>query len=573
MMFQPGMMRLAKGSYRPLALCVGLGFSLSGVAIWRGFLTADVIDRVFAGESFNSMINTFAGILALALLIALFSWLRRGAEMWAGARVRQTLRTRLFHKLAELGPGYAETQGSAKLQAATVDGVEAMEGYFGSYVPQVLVTLVAPTAILIYLFTLDVWVGLVLLAAILTALFGPKLWDRLLGKYGKEHWDSYASLNSRFIDSMQGMTTLVTFNAADRGGQELKEKATSLYRATMRQLAVSLMNSGVVGLAMKGGSAAALGVAAVRMSQGHLSLEALLIVLFLAGECIGPLSDLDRAWHAGYMGVSASSGILEILDKQPDVKPLPFLNIKMRPPEIAFENISFSYPGREHQVLKSVSMTLKAGQTTAVAGPSGAGKSTAAALLLRFYDGDGRITIDGADISDISLHDLRGNIALVSQDPYLFYGSVTENLRLAKPEATLEDLQRAAKAARAHDFIAAMPEGYDTIIGERGQKLSGGEKQRLAIARALLKDAPILILDEATAAVDAANEALIQEALANATHKRTTLVIAHRLNTISSADNIYVFDDGQIVESGKHSGLIQQDGLYARLATAMGATS
>ncbi|MDJ0841828.1 MAG: ABC transporter transmembrane domain-containing protein, partial [Acidobacteriota bacterium] len=376
MMVYPGMMRLTNGVKLRLALCVALGLGLSGVSVVRGFLTADVIDRVFAGENPGELLPILAAILGLAVCIALFSQLKRGAEMLVAASVKQHLRPRLFARLAALGPGYLDRTGSGKAQATLVDGVEALEGYFGSYVPQVLITLAVPAAILGYLFTLDAWVGLTITTAVIIALFAPKLWEKLLGSYGQDHWNAYSELNGRFVDSMQGMTTLVAFNAAGRRGRELADKAWSLYRATMRQLAVSLMNTGIVGLAMKGGSAAALGVAAVRVTQGHLTLEQLLIILFLAAECIRPLADLDRAWHAGYMGISAATGIFEILDAPAAITtPKPVSLPAGELPRIDFQGVHFAYDSRKGKVLHGLDLTLEAGKTTALVGASGAGKS------------------------------------------------------------------------------------------------------------------------------------------------------------------------------------------------------
>ncbi|MFC7107020.1 ABC transporter ATP-binding protein [Nonomuraea rubra] len=236
---------------------------------------------------------------------------------------------------------------------------------------------------------------------------------------------------------------------------------------------------------------------------------------------------------------------------------------------MSFDQVTFSYPGRDRPALDGFSLDIAPGERVALVGRSGAGKTTVASLLLRFFDPSaGRVTVNGVDVRDLSFDRLRSLIAVVSQDTYLFHGTVRRNLALARPDAGDEQLEAAARAAQAHDFITALPDGYDTVVGERGLKLSGGERQRIAIARALLKDAPILVLDEATSAVDAANESAIQHALDTLSGGRTTLMIAHRLSTVQAADRVIVMADGRISEAGPPSELLAGQGAYARLVAA-----
>jgi ABC-type multidrug transport system fused ATPase/permease subunit len=240
-------------------------------------------------------------------------------------------------------------------------------------------------------------------------------------------------------------------------------------------------------------------------------------------------------------------------------------------PSISFENVSFRYAPGDADALDGVTIRVAPGETVAIVGRSGAGKSTMVALLLRFLDPQsGRVAFDGTDLREVSIDQLRSQIAIVSQDTYLFYGTVRENLLFARPDAGEEKLIEAAKAARAHEFIARLPNGYDTLIGERGLKLSGGERQRLAIARALLRDAPLLVLDEATSSVDVANESAIKAAIERATQGRTTIIIAHRLSTVATADRIVVLERGKVVEEGSPEELMKAGGDYARLVALQG---
>jgi ABC-type multidrug transport system fused ATPase/permease subunit len=435
-----------------------------------------------------------------------------------------------------------------------------------------LIVIIAPIGILLYLTTIDWIVSLFIALALLIVAAGPQVYKRWLGERGLRHWDAYSDMNAQFLDSMQGMVTLKAFNASRRRGEELRGNSERLYRTTMAQMAISLAGTGITGLGMMAGTALAVGVGAWSVLTGRLAAEHLFIVLFLAGECLRPLAQLDRYWHQGFLGISASQGVFALLNATPEIQnPTEPATIAARDirPAIAAEQVSFAYSRSEQPALQDVSFHIDPGETVAIVGRSGAGKSTVISLLLRFFDPQqGRIKLDGRDIKDYDLDTLRQMFAVVAQETYLFHGSVADNLRFARPDATQAELEDVARAANAHDFISALPQGYDTIVGERGLKLSGGERQRIAIARALLKNAPILILDEATASVDAANEAAIQQALERLMQNRTILIIAHRLSTVVNADRIVVLERGRVVEIGQQLTLVRQQGRYARLVAA-----
>jgi len=306
-------------------------------------------------------------------------------------------------------------------------------------------------------------------------------------------------------------------------------------------------------------------VRAGTMSIGEL-VQFVIYSVLVAGA-VGALSEI---WGELQRAAGATERLIELLDATDTVQD-PAAPRALPSPvagAVAFEGVQFHYPSRPGQsALDGISLRAAPGETIALVGPSGAGKSTIIQLLMRFYDPqEGRITLDGVDLRDMTRTDLRGAMALVPQDPVIFATTARENIRFGRPEASDAEITEAARAAAAHDFIAALPDGYDSQLGERGVMLSGGQKQRIAIARAILRDAPVLLLDEATSALDAESERAVQDAVDRLSEGRTTLVVAHRLATVRKADRIVVFDGGRIVAEGSHAELVGQDGLYARLA-------
>ena len=567
------MLTLTRGARSRIALTVALGLAISGTFIAQGVVVALVVSRILSGEPWTGAL-ALVGVVALlaALRVALLRW-REMSSMLTAAEVKTALRQRLYAALLALGPGYMERTRTGTVQSTLVDGVEALEAYMGYYLPQSIVAVVVPLVIVAYVCVLSPLVGVVVLVCVLAVPLAPRLWDGLLGQYGQRHWRAYTDLNAQFVDSMQGMVTLKAFNASERRGRILQDAALALYRATMAQLSISMIRNGVVGLAMSAGVAMAVAVGAFQVAGGALTLAGLLVVLFLSWECFRPLVELDSYWHKGYMGVSASTGIFALLDAKPEVAdpdaapPRP--DPSSAPNSIAFVNVVFAYHPDSAPALDGLSFSLDAGRNLGLVGRSGAGKSTAAALLMRFFDPQqGRVEIGGVDIRDYPLDTLRGLIAVVSQDTYLFHGTIEDNLRIGKPGADLDELEAAARAANAHEFIEALPQGYQTIVGERGAKLSGGERQRIAIARALLKDAPILILDEATSSLDGVNESAIRDALNRLAQGRATITIAHRFSSVVNADRIVVLDEGRAVEAGRHQDLMERRGVYAGLVLA-----
>ncbi len=558
---------------RPLlALSIAVGLAVSATWVAQGVFIAIIVRRILEGGGWTAIAGPVAAVAGLTLLRAGLLFTREVLAKKVAAAVKTKLRRRLFAQLLLLGPGYLEHTETGRVQSALVDGVEALESYVGYYLPQAVVSVVVPICIVGVIVFLDPLIGVVVLACALAVPLIPRIWDRLLGEYGQRHWAAYSTLDAQFVDSMQGMVTLKALNASERRGEELRGASRALYRATMAQLSISMIRNGLVGFAMSAGVALAVGIGSFQVAAGQLGIAALLIILFLSAECFRPLVELDVYWHAGYMGISASTGIFELLDAEPGVRdPAAGRTGVATSPAgaIALSNVTFRYSDDARPALSDVSLQIGEGETVAIVGSSGAGKTTVASLLLRFFDPqDGKLTFGETDFRDIPLDDLRRCIGYVSQDTYLFYGTVEDNLRIGRHDATPDEIRDAAEKANIHTFIQSLPKGYDTIVGERGSKLSGGERQRIAIARALLKDAPVLILDEATSNLDSANEAAIRQSLTFLTRGRTTIVIAHRLSAVVHADRIVVLDNGRVAESGRHSDLVSRDGHYAQLVRA-----
>ena len=302
------------------------------------------------------------------------------------------------------------------------------------------------------------------------------------------------------------------------------------------------------------------------LAAGTLAVGAYSVMVFLTQRLLWPLTRLGQTFDLYQRAMASAVRILDLMDTEPAIRDGDrVIDVEKLRGEVRFERVDFSYrPG--FPTLRELDLTLEAGRTTALVGATGSGKTTVLKLLLRFYEADsGRVSLDGIALEELRLADLRSAVALVSQDVFLFHGTVRENLTYGCPEAGFDGVVAAAKVAEAHDFIEALPEGYDTVVGERGQKLSGGQRQRLSIARAVLKNAPLLALDEATSAVDNETEAAIQRSLATISKDRTTLIVAHRLSTIRHAHRIYVLDQGRVAEQGDHDSLIAAAGIYAGL--------
>ncbi len=561
MYFDRRLWELTRGLRGRIALAITVGVCASGFGIARVVFLGMLLAAVFAGAGSEYLALLAAAVAAAVLLRALLDHARTVIAHENGLIVQETLRGKLYDKIAELGPAWFAGERTGGVMLSVVDGVEQLQSFFGQFVPQASVAALTPIAIFAFIVWWDAPVALVMLVAALVTLIAPASFHAIERRTGVARQQAMKGFGSEFLDAVQGLPTLKAFGQSTAYGNRLAERARELCETTMRVLSTSVMTRGITDAGIAIGAAAALVLGVWRVSHGLMSIEALLIVLMAGTEVFRPLRDLRAVLHQGMVGQSAAAGIHALLQAEPLVPATspaklpspPFRGEREVPaaerwkgevgtgsrsgiphltpalstpgggegvvgpalsPTIEFDDVRFAYPGGRRAAHDGLSFAVAAGEKIGIVGPSGSGKSSIARLLLRLFDPQsGSVRVGGHDLRDLDPDVLRGQIAVVHQDTYLFHGTVEENLLLGKPDATRDELEQAARDANAHEFIRQLPQGYQTLIGERGVNLSGGQRQRLAIARALLRDSPVLILDEALSSVDAENEAVIQQAL------------------------------------------------------------
>lgn len=530
-----------------------------------------VVDRGFgAASDADTLTRYFLIMAAVAVVLAGATALRYYFVTRLGERVVADIRKALYGHVLRLDPAFfLKTRTGEVISRMTAD-ITIIENFLTTSISLGLRNGLSVIGALILLVFVSPRLTLFVLMLGPIVLLPMFLYGRRVRKLTVRSQDLFAGAMGYAGETLDALDTIQAFgqekNATGRFGQAV-EDAFSASRSRIGARAV--MTFLVMGLVF-GGVAAILFAGAHSVLAGTMSGGQLLQFVFLAVLAAGSVGALAEVWGDIQKGSGAMERIGEILRARPDIAP-PANPVPLPVPargEIVFKDVVFHYPGRpDLPALDGMSFTVRAGERVALVGPSGAGKSTVLRLLLRFYDPQaGRVLIDGVDLRDADPAEVRARLALVAQDAPLFSGSALHNIRFGRDDADMAAARAAAQAAQAEGFIDALPEGFDTPVGERGKTLSGGQRQRLAIARALVREAPVLLLDEATSALDAENERLVQAALDGAMAGRTTLVIAHRLATVLRADRILVLDEGRVVEEGRHADLVARGGLYARLA-------
>ncbi len=566
-----GIHGLGAAARGPVTISIVIAVLTTASHVAQGALLAGFLANVMSAETFERLIVPLILLITVVLLRGGLLWASELVAQSSAQAIKRDLRRRLLDHLLQLGPGVTLRRQTGDLQMTIVGGVEALESYYSRYIPAIFGAIFGCGLVLAVLTLID-WPSALLLALFVIAFpVIDRLWMRWRMPEVSGVFAAMGAFGVYLLDSLQGILTLKAFGAEGRRRAVLVQRAADLRRESMATLTVTLMRTGLTGFITLAGIASVLCLNMWRVASGELPLLSLLMTLFLAREAFRPLDRLEKEFHTAWAASGALPPIRQLLAMRSPVAETAApaaLPLRM---DVTFENVTFTYEGGERPALSSTSFMVEQHEFVALVGASGAGKSTVATLLLRFFDPDsGSIRIGGRDIRQLSLRDLRSLVSVVSQDTVLFHGTIADNLRLAKPEATDEELHRVARAAHIAEFIETLPQAYETPIGERGVSLSGGQRQRLAIARALLKDTPILLLDEATSNVDPASERAIQSAIDEIAGHRTVIVIAHRLSTVVRADRVLVFEAGEVVEQGAPADLERNDGAYARLIFAEG---
>ena len=534
--FDPRLLRYARATRAFLLVTVVLGVAVAGLAITQARLLAELISGAFLGGAhLGDLLVPLPLLAAVVAGRAAVAWAQEVAADRSSAAVKSALRQRLLARSVALGPRWLTGERSGELATLATRGVDALDGYFSRYLPQLVLAVIVPVAVLAQVLAAD-WLSALTIAATLPLIPAFMI---LIGLYTqartRRQWRLLSRLSGHFLDVVAGLPTLTVFGRAKAQADAVRRITGDYRRATMSTLRIAFLSSLALELLATLSVALVAVSVGLRLVGGGLDLRTALLVLILAPEAYLPLRQVGTHFHASAEGLAAAEQVFRVLEE-----PLPERGTAAMPTGvIAVEGVTVRYPGREGPALQECSVTLAPGEVVALTGPSGCGKSTLVAAVLGFVRPDaGRVTVGGVDLAGLDPDAWRAQVAWVPQRPHLFAGTVTDNIRLGTPDATGAQVRRAARLAYAEGFVDALPDGFATRLGDAGAGLSAGQRQRIALARAFLRDAPVLLLDEPTSNLDGDSEDEVIDAVRRLATGRTVLLVAHRPSLLALADRV-----------------------------------
>lgn len=555
---------LVRKQRRHLFLAAASTLIVTSSTLAMPWFVRDFVDNMLA-SGFGGLARISLILFALFLVQGFFAGVQAYLVAKAGQGIVYDLMVRVYSRLQRFPTAFFDREQTGELVSRTINDTSLIRRSVSNNVVAWITQIFSAVGAVVLMFVLDWRLTLAAIIAVPAALVTARLLGKRVRSASSDTQQSLADITSAMNQNLSGIRVVKSFAREDHEAQRFADGAAQVYENSMRQARITAILRPLVLFTILGATLAVLYYGSTRVATGELAAGDLVAFLLYIFILAGPAGGLSSLYAELQQALAAAERVFSLLNRPIEESDSKATHLEYVDGRIEFYNVRFSYDD-EQEVLKGVSLKVNPGEAVALVGPSGAGKTTLASLLARFYELDsGHITVDKKDVREVTLQSLRSSIGFVAQDIFLFSGTVKDNIRYGNRSASGEQIEEAAKAANAHNFISALPEAYDTLIGERGVTLSGGQRQRVAIARTLLSDPAILVLDEATSNLDTESEALIQEAISRLMYERTTFIIAHRLSTVVAADKIVVLEAGEIVAQGTHEQLISSNTLYRKL--------